>query len=128
MTDDERAIREVVETWIAASKAGDLAKVLSLVADDVIFMVCGQEPFGKAAFARGFAASSSMQIDGTSTVQEIQVLGDWAYLRNHLTVTVTPRDSGEPTRRAGYTLTILRKQPGGNWVLVRDANLMTTAR
>jgi len=26
MTDDERAIRELVDTWLAASKAGDLAR------------------------------------------------------------------------------------------------------
>jgi ketosteroid isomerase-like protein len=51
------------------------------------------------------------------------VLGDWAYLRNHLTVTLTPA-GGEPVRRSGYTLTILRKQPSGNWVLFRDANLL----
>ena len=36
---------------LAASKAGDLAPVLSLMTDDVIFMVPGREPFGKEAFA-----------------------------------------------------------------------------
>jgi ketosteroid isomerase-like protein len=62
---------------------------------------------------------------GSSDIQEIQVLGDWAYLRNYLTVTATPGDGGNPIRRSGYTLTTLRKQPAGDWVLVRDANLMT---
>ena len=47
MTDDEQAIRELVATWMAASKAGDLDTVLSLMADDVIFMATGREPFGK---------------------------------------------------------------------------------
>jgi uncharacterized protein (TIGR02246 family) len=42
MTDDERAIRDLVERWMSASRAGDLATVLSLMADDVIFMVPGQ--------------------------------------------------------------------------------------
>ena len=27
-------------------------------------------------------------------------------------------------KRAGYTLTILRKEPDGRWVLARDANLL----
>ena len=31
---------------------------------------------------------------------------------------------GEQMRRAGYTLSILRKQPDGKWVLARDANLV----
>jgi ketosteroid isomerase-like protein len=39
-------------------------------------------------------------------------------------LTVTP-PGGEPVRRAGYTLTILRKRPAGKWLLARDANLMT---
>ena len=46
MTDDERAIRQVVETWMEASKSGNLATVLSLMTDDLIFMVPGGEPFG----------------------------------------------------------------------------------
>ena len=51
MLDDERAIRELVKTWLDASKAGDIATVLDLMTDDAIFMVPGQKPFGKEAFA-----------------------------------------------------------------------------
>ena len=49
MTEDERAIRELIATWMRASMAGDTETVLSLMADDVVFMVAGQEPFGKQA-------------------------------------------------------------------------------
>jgi uncharacterized protein (TIGR02246 family) len=125
MTGDERAIRELVDSWLAASEAGDLSKVLSLMSDDVIFMVPGQEPFGKEAFAAGWEVQKRFRMEAKGEIQEIRVLGDWAYLRNCLTITMTPRDGGNPTRRAGYTLTILRKEPDGNWVLVRDANLLT---
>lgn len=51
MSEDERAIRELVESWMAATKAGDAATVLGLMSDDVVFMVPGAEPFGKQAFA-----------------------------------------------------------------------------
>jgi uncharacterized protein (TIGR02246 family) len=124
MSDDERTIRELVATWMEASRAGDLDTVLSLMTDDVIFMVPGQKPFGKAAFRAASEGMKNLRIDGKSDIQEIQVLGDWAYLRNYLEVTVTP-PGGAPMRRSGYTLTILRKQPDGRWLLVRDANLMT---
>ena len=50
---DEQAIREVVEQWMAASKAGDTETVLGLMTDDVLFMTPGQEPFGKDAFRNG---------------------------------------------------------------------------
>jgi uncharacterized protein (TIGR02246 family) len=125
MTEDERAIRNLVERWMAASKAGDLATVLSLMADDVIFMVPGQEPFGKEAFKAASQGMKAMGIDGRSDIREVRVLGDWAYLRTYIEVTVTPPDGGKPMRRAGYTLTILRKNAEGQWQLVRDANLLT---
>ena len=125
MTEDERAIRQLVSTWMAASQAGDTETVLSLMADDVVFMVAGQEPFGKEKFAAAARGMQNVRMEGTSDIRELTVLGDWAYLRNHLVVTVTP-PGGQPVRRAGYTLTILRKTPAGQWLLARDANLMTT--
>ena len=124
MTEDERAIREMIATWMSASRAGDTATVLSLIADDAVFMVVGQEPFGKDAFRAAAQGQKNLAIEGTSDIREIEVLGDWAWLRNYLTVTVTP-PGGAPIRRAGWTLTILRKTPAGKWVLARDANLMT---
>ena len=125
MTDDERAIRQLVSTWMAASQAGDSETVLSLMADDVVFMVAGEAPFGKEKFAAAARGMKNVRMEGTSDIRELTVLGDWAYLRNHLVVTVTP-PGGQPVRRAGYTLTILRKTPAGQWLLARDANLMTT--
>jgi uncharacterized protein (TIGR02246 family) len=65
-------------------------------------------------------------MEGESDIRELEVLGDWAYLRAYIKVTMTP-PGGTPVRRAGYTLTILRKQPDGRWLLARDANLMTLA-
>ena len=123
MTNDERAIRQLIDTWMSASRTGDLATVLSLMADDVIFMVPGQKPFGKEAFAAASEGMKNVRIDGRSEIEELRVLDDWAYLRNHIEVTMTP-DGGTPVRRAGYTLTILRKEADGRWVLARDANLL----
>jgi uncharacterized protein (TIGR02246 family) len=127
MTDDERAIRELIATWMQASQAGDTAKVLSLMADDVVFQVPGREPFGKEAFAAMSQGMKGIRMEGSSDIRELRVLGDWAYLRNYLTITMTP-PSGKPIRRAGYTLTILRKQADGQWVLARDANLLTEVK
>ncbi|SIT35036.1 conserved hypothetical protein [Paraburkholderia piptadeniae] len=124
MTDDERAIRQLIDTWLAASKAGDTATVLSLMTDDAVFMVAGQKPFGKAAFMAASEGQKNIDIDGKSDILELQVLGDWAFLRTHLEVTVTPKDGSPPMRRAGNTLTILRKETDGRWLLARDANLL----
>jgi len=122
MSDDERAIREMVHAWMAASKSGDVDTVLSLMADDVVFMVPGQEPFGKEAFAAASKGMKGVAFEGKSEIRELRVLGDWAYLRNYLEVSITP-PGGAAMRRAGYTLTILRKERG-RWRLARDANLL----
>jgi uncharacterized protein (TIGR02246 family) len=122
-SDDEAAIRKLVDTWFAASKAGDIATVLSLMTDDVVFMVPGREPFGKAAFAAASAAMKNMRMEGDADIRELRVLGDWAYIRNHIEMTIT-RENGQPVTRSGYTLTILRKE-SGRWLLARDANLLT---
>ena len=123
MSDDERAIRELVARWMAASQAGDTQTVLSLMTDDVVFMVPGREPFGKQEFAAASQAMTGARIEGRSDIRELQVLGDLAYLRSYVEVSVTP-PGGNSVRRAGYTLTILRKQPDGRWLLARDANLL----
>jgi len=123
MNRDEQAIRQLVETWMTATKNGDLATVLNLMSDDVVFMVPGRPAFGKQEFAAASQGMKDVRVDGSSEIVEIEVLGDWAWMRNRLRVTVTP-PGGKPMVRAGYTLTILRKQPDGRWVIVRDANLL----
>ena len=124
MTNDERAIRELIATWMAASQAGDIETVLSLMTDDVVFMVPGREPFGKEVFAAASLGMKGVRMEGTNDIRELTVLGDWAYLRNHIALTITPPGC-EPVRRAGYTLAILRKGLDGRWRLARDANLLT---
>lgn len=124
MSDDERAIRELVDTWMAASKAGDIETVLDLMADDVLFVVAGREPFGKDEFRTQSEAMRGIRMDGVAEIKEIEVLGDWAWIRNHIDLTVTP-PGGEPQHRAGYTLTILHKAADGRWQLYRDANLVS---
>ncbi len=124
MQDDEQAIRHLVATWISASNAGDADKVLTLMTDDVVFLVPGQPPMrGKAEFAKSQRAMSGASIHATSEVQEVGVFADWAYCWTRLTVVVTPRSGGTPVKRAGNTLSILRKQTGA-WALFRDANML----
>jgi uncharacterized protein (TIGR02246 family) len=126
MPDDEQEIRQLVSTWMAASKAGDVETVLSLMADDVVFLVPGQPVMRKAGFAaaaRAQAGPDAPRFDGSSEIQEIKVLGDWAFMWTRLTVVVTPPGGAQPMTRAGHTLTIL-KQQGGKWVLARDANML----
>ena len=126
MPNDEQEIRQLVATWLAASKAGDIETVLELIADDAVFLAPGQPAMRKADFAAAASAQSgpdAPQIDGSSEIDEIKILGDWAFMRTTLSVVVTPPDSAQAVTRAGHTLTILQKY-GGKWLLARDANML----
>lgn len=132
MSSDEQEIRQLVATWIDATKTGDTDTVLSLMADDVVFLVTGQPPMiGKVAFAAAMRAQSGQgsrpHFEGTSEIQEIEVLGNWAYMWTKLTVVITPPGGTSPMTRAGNTLTILKKQ-NGKWVLARDANMLAVVK
>ena len=130
MITDEQQIRELVATWMSATKAGDIATVLSLMTDDVVFLVAGQEPFGKEHFAAAFKPAASgtpmPKIDGRSEIQEVQVSGNFAYLWSKLNVEMTMPD-GKLTQRTGHTLSVFRKT-GGRWQLARDANLLSPVK
>ena len=124
MSRDEQAIRDLIASWLSATQAGDVDQVLRLMTDDVVFLSSGQPPMrGKATFAANQSKLQPYRIEASSEIQEIQVFGDWAYSWTRLTVVITPKAGGAPIKRAGDTLSILRKQ-SGNWAIFRDANLL----
>jgi uncharacterized protein (TIGR02246 family) len=87
MPSDEQQIRQLVADWLAATRAGDVATVLSLMTEDVIFLAPGRPVMGKADFAaasRAQAGPDQPRIDGASDIQEIQVFGDWAFMWTRL--------------------------------------------
>lgn len=129
MSDDEQAIRELIARWLQATRDGDVDAVLALMAPDVIFLVPGQPPMqGRAAFEQGLRGMlANHAIDSHSMIEEVVVVGDMAYSRTQLSVTITSKHGKLPMRRTGHTLSILRKASDGKWLLTRDANLLGAA-
>lgn len=126
MDSDERAIRELHTTWIEAVNAGDLARLLTLMADDVVFLSPGRPPFGRDGFPIGFsAAHQQSRIRCISELEEVVIVGEVAYTLCRDSLSVTPRAGGEVTKLAGHRITIYRKQPDGRWLLARDANTLS---
>jgi uncharacterized protein (TIGR02246 family) len=127
MTSDELSIRELIQIWLRASADNQLDVILALMDDDVIFLRQGMPPMrGKLNYADAFKANASkFNIDATSNVQEIQVVGNLAYCLTYLQVSMTPVTIGTPTMHmAGNVLSVLRKLPDGHWVIYRDANML----
>ena len=121
--DDVRQIRRLVDSWIAASKAHDLPALTDMMTDDVVFMTPGRAPFGKREFAADVERTKGVAIDARAVVQEIEVFGPRAYIRNHVRVELT--SPGQALKRvSGYAMSVLRKEADGRWRIARDANLV----
>jgi len=129
MSADEQAIRELIAHWLQATREGNVEAVLALMAPDVIFLVPGQPPMqGRAAFEKGLrGVLSTHTIESRSTIEEVVVVGDLAYSRTQLSVTISSKHGNLPMQRTGHTLSILRKGADGKWLLTRDANLLGAA-
>ncbi len=126
MTSDERDIRTVHSSWIEAVNDGDLARLLTLVAQDVVFVSPGQAPFGREGFSSNFmAAHQQMRICCTSELEEVVVVGEVAYTRSRDALSVTPRAGGNAAQFAGHRMTVYRKQRDGRWLLARDVHTLS---
>jgi uncharacterized protein (TIGR02246 family) len=123
--EDVKAIRALLETWMSATRAGELDTVLDLMTEDVVFLGPGRPPMiGRESFAAATRAQiGNAQIDGKSEIQEIRIAGNWAYMWTRLSVVMAPSAGGAPVKRAGHTLSVLRKE-NGKWRLARDANML----
>ncbi|MDD5578508.1 MAG: SgcJ/EcaC family oxidoreductase [Methylobacter sp.] len=120
---EEQAIRQLVSTWLSATEAGNDEQVLSLIADNAVFLMPGQPPMTKADFAANQAAHKQFYIHIDSEIQEVQVVGEWAYCWNKLNVVMSPHGDGTTFSRSGNSLSIFQKQAGA-WLIVRDANML----
>jgi len=129
MSPDEQAIRQLIARWLEATRNGEVDAVLSLMAPDAIFLVAGQPPMqGREAFARSLrTVLADNAIESHSRIEEIVVSGDLAYCRTQLAITITSKHGKLPLQRTGHTLSILRKDASGQWLLTRDANLLAPA-
>ena len=94
--------------------------------DDVVFLTPGHPPMrGKAAFAASLSRAAQIvrHPSARSEIEEIEILGDWAWIWTRLTVTMRPKSGGPPVERAGNTLSILNRRAGARKI-ARDANML----
>jgi uncharacterized protein (TIGR02246 family) len=125
---DEAAIRKLVETWHRATADSDVATVLRLIAEDVVFLAPERPPMrGRASFAQGLTEIlKTHTVRSSGEVREVKVSGDLGYCWAELTVTATPLDGSSAKVQKGPALSIFRKESNGAWVLIRDANMLAS--
>jgi uncharacterized protein (TIGR02246 family) len=60
------------------------------------------------------------RVEFTLAVDELRLLGDWAFERGTYTVNLRPKTGGEPIRDVGKYITIYERKPSGAWGMARD--------
>jgi uncharacterized protein (TIGR02246 family) len=121
MTDKE-AIAAVEDRTRAAYGAGDPEAVAAQYTEDAVLMrpnntaVVGREAIADSH--RGFF--SNFRAELTHEVDEIEVLGDWGYMRGRFLLVATPKRGGAPFRVQGKSLSIVRRASEGVWQYARD--------
>lgn len=113
---------------MAATQDGDIETVLSLMTEDFVFLVPGQQPFGKDVFRTASekmkaGESNRERFEGAGEIEELIILDNWAFARARLEVRTISGQDSEASQRSVYTLSIFRKGQG-KWRLARNANLL----
>ena len=122
---DEQQIRALIEAWIEATHTGDLIAQMNLMTEDVVFLTAGSIPMRRDEYADRFRSMiEQVSVRIRSNTQEITITGDVAILWNLLEVSITPLEGGTTIKRAGNTLTALRRGTDGQWRIWRDANML----
>jgi len=116
-----RAIKQTHERAARAVKEGDVAAYVELFAEDGIYMWPNEPAIvGREALSTWFAKrfrEYSAEIE--KTIDEIVIMGDWAFDRGNEVSKITTRSSGDEKVAHGKYINVFQKQSDGSWKIAR---------
>ena len=119
---DLRAIDKVREAHVAALNAGDAAAWVAQFTDDGVQM----PPNAPANVGKPMVASwshvllSQFRTEFALYVDEIRVVGEWAFERGRYTISLSPTAGGTPMQDAGKYMTVYERKRADAWRMARD--------
>ncbi len=120
--DDMTAIDYVRDTHVAALNAGEAHSWAALFTDDGVQMPPNMPAnTGRAAienWSTGFLSMFAVRF--SLSVDEVRILGEWAFERGTYTIALSPKPEGPSMQDAGKYITIYHKDPGAGWLMARD--------
>ncbi len=118
---DVQAILDLEQTVFDAQIAGDIDAWLSSFTEDAIVMVPNLPALTTKLAIRQWNEPIFEQFDlhEESDFREVEVAGDWGYIRAHWTWTQTPKGGGEAVTDTGDSIWIVRRQTDGSWKITR---------
>ena len=119
---DRTKIETVLSTYEKALNASDADTVITLYADDGVFMAQHRVPnVGKEAIHAAYdGVFQTIKLDIEFTVDEIiQVAPDWAFARTRSEGFVTINATGDKGPEANQELFVFQKQDDDTWKIAR---------
>ena len=119
---DLKAIDNVRDAHVAAVNAGDARTWAAQFTDDGVQM----PPNMPVNVGRSLIESWSkafMDLFGLEfalSVEEVRVLGKWAFERGIYTISLSPKSGGPPMQDEGKYITIYERKSGESWRMARD--------
>jgi uncharacterized protein (TIGR02246 family) len=117
-----KAIDGVRDAHIAALNAGDAGAWTALFTDDGVQMPpnapanIGKAPIG--SWSHGLLSHFGVRF--ALAVDEVRVLGDWAFERGAYTIGLSPKAGGPAMQDLGKYITVYQRDPAGQWRMARD--------
>jgi uncharacterized protein (TIGR02246 family) len=114
---DIAAINDLYKQATLACSNGDVELYLSLFTEDAVAMatevpaLIGKEQLRPAI--EGLFGMFDLKLP--YTMDKVEVPGDWAFARSSFQYSMTLKEGGKTTTRAGKELDILKRQADGSW-------------
>ncbi len=110
-------IEQMIEDEFVAGNAGDVETLLELRTADAVEIFPGAPPLiGRDAIREAWNQETSVVEQFTDrSIEEINVAGDWAFIRFSFTHTVTSVTGGKPSATNSQGLWVIRRQSDGSW-------------
>ncbi len=118
---DVEAIDQLRQEYSIAYNAGDAAALAGLYTDDAVLLPPNDATLtGKEAIQSMYEVTFD-QFTGehSTTSQEIEVAGDWAFGQGTFRLKLAPKDGSEPVEEEGKYIVICQRQPDGSWKIAR---------
>ena len=114
---DIAAIKELYNQATLACSTGDAELYLSIFTEDAVVMPPGYPAaMGKEELRPMIEGLFGLfDLELPYTVEEVEVIGDWAFARSSWQYSMTPKEGGETTTSPGKQLDNLKRQSDGSW-------------
>ena len=118
---DPAPIQALMRTTAEMNNAGDVEGWVALFDEGAVYMPPGMPPVTTREGLRDVARAgfTSWRSEIEIVPEEIVVLGAWAFARDRVTGTATPRAGGESVSIDMKQIVIYRRQPDGRWMIAR---------